>query len=87
MEIFSGAQGQLTLQLGGLIWPNFELLRALMHVIVTCKYEKDRMKKQPRKSGNTVFPMITQWELSVVMETRVLTRSCSKPNSVFSQPK
>ena len=28
----------------GLIWPKFELVRALMHVIITCKYKKDRMK-------------------------------------------
>ena len=39
----------------GSIRPKFELVRALMHVIVTCKYEKERMKKQPRKSGDTVF--------------------------------
>ena len=25
----------------GQIWPNFELIQALMYVIVTCKYEKD----------------------------------------------
>ena len=28
----------------GLIWSNFELIQALMCVIVTCKYEKDPMK-------------------------------------------
>ena len=37
-----------------------------MHVIITCKYEKDRIKKQPRKGGNTVFSIIT---LSVAMRT------------------
>ena len=37
-----------------------------MHVIITCKYEKDQMKKKPRKSGDTVFPIIT---ISVTMET------------------
>ena len=26
-----------------------------MHVIITCKYEKDRIKKRPRKSGNIDF--------------------------------
>ena len=36
-----------------------------MHVIITCKYEKDRIKK-PRKSGNTVFSIIT---ISVAMGT------------------
>ena len=28
----------------GLIWPKFELVRALVHVIITCKYKKDQMK-------------------------------------------
>ena len=36
-----------------------------MHVIITCKYEKDRIKKL-RKSGNTVYSIIT---LSVAMGT------------------
>ena len=36
-----------------------------MHVIITCKYEKDQIKKQPKKSGNTVFTIT----LSVAMET------------------
>ena len=54
------------------IRPNFELIQALMHVIVTCKYEKDPIKKHSRKLDDAVFPIITQWELSVAMETRVL---------------
>ena len=29
---------------GGQIWPNFELMQALMYVIVTCKYKKDPIK-------------------------------------------
>ena len=37
-----------------------------MHVIVTCKYKKGKDEKQPRKSGDTAFPIIT---LSVTMET------------------
>ena len=28
----------------GQIWPNFELMQALMYVIVTCKYKKDPIK-------------------------------------------
>ena len=30
-----------------------------------------------------VFPIITLWELSVAMETRVLIRSDPKPNAAF----
>ena len=36
-----------------------------MHVIITCKYEKDQMKNS-REKVETVFPIIT---LSVTMET------------------
>ena len=47
------AQWQLTL-VSGRIWSNFKLIQALMHTIITCKYEK-----QMRKSGNSVFPIIS----------------------------
>ena len=36
-----------------------------MHIIIICKYEKDRMKKAEKK-GDTVFAITT---LSVVIET------------------
>ena len=35
--IFPDAQGQLTPQSLGLIWPNFELVRDVMDVLFTCK--------------------------------------------------
>ena len=44
-EIFSDVQGQLTV--GGPIRLKFELVPALMHVIVTCNYEKQQMKNSP----------------------------------------
>ena len=37
-----------------------------MYVIITCKYEKDAIKNNREKSGNTVFQII---KLSVAMET------------------
>ena len=54
-----------------------------MHVLVTCKYKKDRIKKQPRKGGDIVFPIISQWGLSVAMETIVLIQSAPKPYAAF----
>ena len=39
----------------GGIWPNFELLRAVMHVIITCKYEKDRMKNSREIVAKSIF--------------------------------
>ena len=50
----------------GRIWLNFKLIQALMYVIITCKYEKDPIKNNREKNGNTVFQIIT---LSVAMET------------------
>ena len=40
----------------GPIRPTFELIRALMHVIVTCKYEKERMKNSREKVATLFFP-------------------------------
>ena len=31
------------------IWPNFEIIQALMYVIVTCKYEKGPIKTAEKK--------------------------------------
>ena len=68
------------------IWPKFELVWDFIHVLVTCKYKKDRIKKQLRKGGDIVFPIISQWGLSVAMETRVLIQSAPKPYAVFPPP-
>ena len=40
--------------MGGPIEPKFELVRALMHVIIACKYEKDQMKNS-REKVETLF--------------------------------
>ena len=41
MGIFSDAQGQL-----GRIWLKFELVRDIINVLDTCKYEEDPIKNQ-----------------------------------------
>ena len=66
--------------------PKIELVRAFMPVLVTSKYKKDRIKKQPRKGGNIIFLIISQWGLSVAMETRVLIQSAPKPYAAFPPP-
>ena len=43
-------------------------------------------KKQQRKGGDIVFPIISQWALSVAMETRVLIQSVPKPYTAFPPP-
>ena len=52
--------------LGGPIKPKFELVRALMHVIIACKYEVDQIKNSREKMETPFFAIIT---LSVTMET------------------
>ena len=40
-----------------LIWPKFELVRDFMYVLVTCKYEKDRIKNN-REKVETSFSLL-----------------------------
>ena len=54
-----------------------------MHVLVTCKFIKDRIKKRPRKSGDIIFHIISQWGLSVALETSVLIESAPKLCAAF----
>ena len=41
----------------GPIWPKFELVRDFMHVLVTCKYKKDRIKSN-REKVDTPFSQL-----------------------------
>ena len=41
----------------GLIWPKFELIRDFMHVLVTCKYKKDRIKNNREKVETSFSPL------------------------------
>ena len=41
----------VAMETSGRIWPNFELIQALIHVLITCKYEKNPIKN----SGENVM--------------------------------
>ena len=41
----------------GQIWPKFELVRDFMHVLVTCKYKKDRIKNNREKVETLFSPL------------------------------
>ena len=41
----------------GPIWPNFELVRDLMDVLVTCKYEEDLIKNEGARVDTTFSPL------------------------------
>ena len=40
-----------------------------MHALVTCKYKKDGIKNNREKVETTFSPIISQWGLSIAMET------------------
>ena len=42
--VFPTVTLSVAMETSGRIWPNFELLQALMHVLITWKYEKDPIK-------------------------------------------
>ena len=44
MGIFSRRSMAANLKVLGPIWPNFELVRDVMDVLATCKYEEDPIK-------------------------------------------
>ena len=41
----------------GPIWPNFKLVRDVMNVLVTCKYEEDPIKNEGARVGTTFSPL------------------------------
>ena len=41
----------------GPIWPKFELVRDFTHVLVTCKYTKDRIKNNREKVETSFSPL------------------------------
>ena len=46
-----------------------------MVVLVIPKNEEDQIKNEAARVARTFSPLLTQWELSVAMETRVPIRS------------
>ena len=41
----------------GPIWPNFELFRDVMNVLVSCKYEEDPIKNEGARMDTTFSPL------------------------------
>ena len=66
--------------------PNFETIRDCMVVLVTCKNIEEPIKNEGARVVTRFSPIITQWELYVAMETKVLIRSGPKPSAANPQP-
>ena len=55
MGIFSGRSRAANSAVLGPIWPNFELVRDVMDVLVTCKYEEDPIKIEGATVVTTLY--------------------------------
>ena len=56
-HVFPTITLSVTMETSGRIWPNVELIQALMYVIITCKYEKDQIKNSREKVETSFFPL------------------------------
>ena len=67
---------------GGPIRPKFELVQALMHVIITCKFKKERMKKAEEKwrhrfsHHNPIYYNGNQWLNLAEFQTHPRSHVC-----------
>ena len=50
-QFFPTVTLSVAMETSGRTWPNFVLIQAIMHVLITCKYEKDPIKN----SGENVM--------------------------------
>ena len=82
MGIFQDAQGQLTPQSLVESGPNSNLSEILWLSSLPVSMKKIRSKMKALACSQC-FPILTLWELSVAIDTRVLIRSGPKPNASF----
>ena len=55
--VFAIITQSVAMETSGVIWPNFELIQALMYVIITCKYGKDPIKNNREKVATPIFKL------------------------------
>ena len=75
MEIFPDAQGQLRAANStvlGPIWPNFKLVRDVMDVLVTCKYEEYPIKNEGTRVVTTLYINILDAKGQITQESAVV---------------
>ena len=54
---FPHYNSMVAMETSGLIWPNFKLIQALIHVLITCKYEKDPIKNSRENVMTSFSPL------------------------------
>ena len=55
MGIFFRRSRAANSEVGGPIWPKFELIQDIVHVLITCKFEKDRINSNGEKVVTSIF--------------------------------
>ena len=45
------------METSGRTWPNFEVIQAVMHVLIACKYEKNQMKNSGENVMTSFSPL------------------------------
>ena len=54
---FSHYNCMVAMETSGRIWPKFELIQALIHVLITCKYEKNLIKNSGENVMTSFSPL------------------------------
>ena len=54
---FSHYNSMVAMETSGRIWLNFKLIQALIHVLITCKYEKDPIKNSGENVMTSFSPL------------------------------
>ena len=57
----------------GPIWPNFELIRDVMDVLVTCKYEEDPIKNRGARVFTTLYVNFSDAQGQITLESVVVS--------------
>ena len=55
--VFPTVTLSVDMETSGRTWPNFELIQALIHVLITCKYEKDPIKNSRENVMTSFSPL------------------------------
>ena len=71
MGIFPDAPGQLTPQ--SLVWPNFELVRDVMDVLISYKYEEDLIKNEGAREFTTLNSNFSDAQGQITLELVVVS--------------
>ena len=55
------------------IWPNFELVRDVMDVLVTCKYEEDPIKNEGPRVFTTLYSILSDAQGQITLKLVVVS--------------